>query len=166
LGAEQALQVLDLSHNQLSGTILPSLGTQLISLKSINVSYNHLHGSLPSSWVRFLVANYDSFIGNPGLCLKYSSHNQCIRNFNVSIQIMIIVISCVVFIVGPSIFTCCYIQRRSKSTLVEPHDMEILSVLGREISLNNIMEATQNLSDWWLYHWERRSRYCVQGSTT
>jgi Leucine-rich repeat (LRR) protein len=147
LGSLQALQVLDLSHNQLSGTILPSLGTQLISLKSINVSYNHLDGSLPSSWVRFLVANYDSFIGNPGLCLKYSSHNQCIKNVNVNIRIMIIVISCVVFIVGLSIFTCCYIRRRSKSTLVVPNDMEILSALGREISFNNIMEATQNLSD-------------------
>jgi Leucine-rich repeat (LRR) protein len=147
LGSLQALQVLDLSHNQLSGTILPSLGTQLISLKSIIVSYNHLDGSLPSSWVRFLVANYDSFIGNPGLCLKYSSHNQCIQNVNVNIQIMIIIISCVVFIVGLSIFTCCYIRRRSKSTLVVPNDMEILSVLGREMSFNNIMEATQNLSD-------------------
>ncbi|CAK9212501.1 unnamed protein product [Sphagnum troendelagicum] len=147
LGSLQALQVLDLSHNQLSGTILPSLGTQLISLKSINVSYNHLNGSLPCSWVRFLVANYDSFIGNPGLCLKYSSHNQCIKNIDVNIRIMIIVISCVVFIVGLSIFACCYIRRRSKSTLVVPNDMEILSVLGREISFNNIMEATQNLSD-------------------
>jgi Leucine-rich repeat (LRR) protein len=147
LGSLQALQVLDLSHNQLSGTILPSLGTQLISLKSINVSYNHLNGSLPSSWVRFLVANYDSFIGNPGLCLKYSSRNQCIKNVDVHIRIMIIVISCVVFIVGLSIFTCCYIRRRSKSTLVVPNDMEILSVLGSEISFNNIMEATQNLSD-------------------
>ncbi len=147
LGSLQALQVLDLSHNQLSGTILPSLGTQLISLKSINVSYNQLNGSLPSSWVRFLVANYDSFIGNPGLCLKYSSHNQCIKNVDVNIRIMIIVISCVVFIVGLSIFACCYIRRRSKTTLVVPDDMEILSVLGREISFNNIMEATQNLSD-------------------
>ncbi len=147
LGSLQALQVLDLSHNQLSGTILPSLDTQLISLKSINVSYNHLNGSLPSSWVRFQVANYDSFIGNPGLCRKYSSHNQCIENVNVNIRIMIIVISCVVFIVGLSIFTCCYIRRRSKSTLVVPNDMEILSALGREISFNNIMEATQNLSD-------------------
>ncbi len=147
LGSLHALQVLDLSHNQLSGTILPSLGTQLMSLKSINVSYNHLDGSLPSSWVRFLVANYDSFIGNPGLCLKYSSHNQCIENVNVNIRIMIIVISCVVFIVGLSIFTCCYIRRRSKSMLVVPNDMEILSALGREISFNNIMEATQNLSD-------------------
>ncbi|CAM6018806.1 unnamed protein product [Sphagnum balticum] len=147
LGSLQALQVLDLSHNQLSGTILPSLGTQLISLNSINVSYNHLDGSLPSSWVRFLVANYDSFIGNPGLCLKYSSHNQCIKNVNVNIRIMIIVMSCVVFIVGLSIFTCCYIRRRSKSTLVVPNDMEISSALGREISFNNIMEATQNLSD-------------------
>jgi tRNA A-37 threonylcarbamoyl transferase component Bud32 len=155
LGRLQLLQILDLSHNQLSGTIPPTLGTQLISLQSVNVSYNDLNGSLPSSWIGFLKSNYNSFVGNPALCLVYSIDNKCTTNAldgskNIlSVHIIVaIVVSCVVCILGfILIFAYLYCRAKSKNTPVAPMNVEIVTFPGREISFTKIMEATQNLSD-------------------
>jgi hypothetical protein len=153
LGNLQNVQVLDLSHNQLSGTIPPTLGTQLISLESVNVSYNDLNGSLPLSWIRFLTSNYDSFVGNPGLCLIYSRDGQCSTNplrsgkQKITTHVVVaIVASSIVFILGFGLLTYCYFLKSSKDTLVALSNIEVISYHGREISFNNIMEATQNLS--------------------
>ncbi|CAM6063020.1 unnamed protein product [Sphagnum tenellum] len=153
LGNLQNVQVLDLSHNQLSGTIPPTLGTQLVSLESVNVSYNDLNGSLPSSWVRFLTSNYDSFVGNPGLCLIYSRDGQCSTNplhsgkKKITTHVVVaIVVSSIVFILGFGLLTYCYFLKSSKDTMVALSNIEVVSSPGREISFNNIMEATQNLS--------------------
>jgi Leucine-rich repeat (LRR) protein/tRNA A-37 threonylcarbamoyl transferase component Bud32 len=153
LGRLQLLQILDLSHNQLSGTIPPTLGTQLISLQSVNVSYNDLNGSSPSSWIGFLKSNYNSFVGNPALCLVYSIENKCTTNAldgskNIlSVHIIVaIVVSCVVCILGFILISAClYCHAKSKNTLVAP--MKIVTFPGREISFTKIMEATQNLSN-------------------
>ncbi|CAM6055878.1 unnamed protein product [Sphagnum tenellum] len=155
LGRLQLLQILDLSHNQLSGTIPPTLGTQLISLQSVNVSYNDLNGSLPSSWIGFLKSNYNSFVGNPELCLVYSIDNKCTTNAldeskNIlSVHIIVaIVVSCVVCILGfILIFAYLYCRAKSKNIPVAPMNVEIVTFPGREISFTKIMEATQNLSD-------------------
>ncbi|CAK9867067.1 unnamed protein product [Sphagnum jensenii] len=153
LGNLQNVQVLDLSHNQLSGTIPPTLGTQLVSLESVNVSYNDLNGSLPSSWIRFLTSNYDSFVGNPGLCLIYSRDGQCSTNplhggkKKITTHVVVaIVVSSIVFILGFGLLTYCYFLKSSKDTMVALSNIEVVSSPGREISFNNIMEATQNLS--------------------
>ncbi|CAM6050152.1 unnamed protein product [Sphagnum compactum] len=155
LGKLQLLQILDLSHNQLSGTIPPTLGTQLISLQSVNVSYNDLTGSLPSSWIGFLKSNYNSFVGNPALCLVYSIDNKCTTNDldgskNIlSVHIIVaIVVSCVVCVLGfILIFACLYSRAKSKNTPVAPTNVEIVTFPGSEISFTKVMEATQNLSD-------------------
>lgn len=50
----------------------------MISLISVNISFNQLTGSLPPKWVKFLRSHPDSFAGNPGLCLEYNtSTNLC-----------------------------------------------------------------------------------------
>ena len=59
------LEVLDLSHNNLTGQVASALGG-MASLISVNVSFNGLTGSLPPQWVKFLIADPDSFHGNPG----------------------------------------------------------------------------------------------------
>jgi hypothetical protein len=43
------LQVLDLSHNQLSST-LPAAWAQLAYLSVLNLAYNQLEGTLPPAW--------------------------------------------------------------------------------------------------------------------
>lgn len=60
-----SLEVLDLSCNNLSGAIPYSLG-KLQYIISINMSFNHLEGEIPSSCV-FLNPSNVSFVGNTGL---------------------------------------------------------------------------------------------------
>ncbi|KAL6130915.1 hypothetical protein ACLB2K_069293 [Fragaria x ananassa] len=66
IGNLQSLQSLDLSRNQISGSIPPSL-LMIYGLGYLNLSYDNLSGKIP---IGTQVQNYDasSFDGNPQLC--------------------------------------------------------------------------------------------------
>ncbi|CAI0433571.1 unnamed protein product [Linum tenue] len=63
----RTLAILDLSNNSLTGHIPPSLGSSP-ALEMINVSHNQLQGPVPSNGL-FAAINPSDLIGNPGLFL-------------------------------------------------------------------------------------------------
>ncbi|XP_077251998.1 putative LRR receptor-like serine/threonine-protein kinase RPK1 [Tasmannia lanceolata] len=65
LGKLHMLEILNISHNKLIGTI-PSSLAGMVSLTSIDLSYNNLVGSLPNS----NPFQQGTFVGNKGLCGK------------------------------------------------------------------------------------------------
>ncbi|XP_041006284.1 receptor-like protein kinase 5 [Juglans microcarpa x Juglans regia] len=71
LGFLPSLSELDLSENQLSSQIPPQLG--FLRLTSLNLSSNHLSGSIPIEFENDAYAN--SFLNNPGLCANRPSLN-------------------------------------------------------------------------------------------
>lgn len=79
------LESLDLSYNELSGEIPPSLSA-LTSLSHLNLSYNNLSGTIPSgSQLQALDDQIYIYVGNPGLCgpplLKNCSTNGTQQSF-------------------------------------------------------------------------------------
>ncbi|CAH1422944.1 unnamed protein product [Lactuca virosa] len=93
----QALIDLQLDGNALNGTIpssiveLKSLDTLNISrnhltaelrvLTGLNISYNLFTGQIPSPLMKFLNSSFDSFLGNPDLCVDCGSNCDPFRNF-------------------------------------------------------------------------------------
>ncbi|KAI5322191.1 hypothetical protein L3X38_031263 [Prunus dulcis] len=63
------LNYLNLSRNHLVGSIPSSIST-MQSLTSVDFSYNNLLGLVPGTG-QFSYFNYTSFLGNPDLCSPY-----------------------------------------------------------------------------------------------
>ncbi|MED6168307.1 hypothetical protein PIB30_010640 [Stylosanthes scabra] len=73
IGKLKVLSILDLSSNNLTGSI-DVLGE--LSLINLNVSYNFLYGPVPETLMKFLNSSPSSFLGNPYLCVSFSpSHS-------------------------------------------------------------------------------------------
>ncbi|PQM40581.1 MDIS1-interacting receptor like kinase 2 isoform X2 [Prunus yedoensis var. nudiflora] len=68
MGSMQSLVTLDLSHNNLSGSI-PSSFEEIHGLSYVDISYNHLEGPLPNINA-FREALTERLKGNKGLCGK------------------------------------------------------------------------------------------------
>ncbi|XP_044380221.1 probable leucine-rich repeat receptor-like protein kinase At1g35710 [Triticum aestivum] len=75
LGKLQMLEFLNLSHNQFSGSI-PSSFASMVSLSTLDVSYNDLEGPVPTT--RLLQnASASCFLSNKGLCGNISGLPPC-----------------------------------------------------------------------------------------
>ncbi|KAF5481951.1 hypothetical protein F2P56_002560 [Juglans regia] len=98
LGFLPSLSELDLSENRLSSQIPPQLG--FLKLTSLNLSSNHLSGSIPIEFENDAYAN--SFLNNPGLCANRPSLNinECNSKPNkTSHQLMVWIISMVIAVI-------------------------------------------------------------------
>ncbi|KAG0614658.1 hypothetical protein M758_6G193700 [Ceratodon purpureus] len=157
MGKLDQLEVLDLSHNNLSGTIPSAVGDNLSSLLTVNISYNGLIGSLPISWLKFLAQTPSAFEGNPGLCLFYSDENKCVafspvgsshgtNDLQLGPLIAIILGSGLLLLVLGTLGWR-FLPGRHHVPLVWESNVEVTSAPGNTISFEEIMEATQNLSD-------------------
>ncbi|GAU34842.1 hypothetical protein TSUD_259220 [Trifolium subterraneum] len=70
IGKLKTLQILDLSQNNLTGSM--QVLDELPSLVQINISYNYFQGPIPKSLMKLLNSPFSSFSGNPGLCISCS----------------------------------------------------------------------------------------------
>ncbi|XP_077225787.1 uncharacterized protein LOC143858990 [Tasmannia lanceolata] len=72
LGKLNKLEILNFSHNKLSGSIPCSL-EGMLSLSSVDLSYNNLEGSLPNG----KAFEQGTYVGNKGLCGKAQDLQLC-----------------------------------------------------------------------------------------
>uniref|UniRef100_A0A8R7UM93 Uncharacterized protein n=2 Tax=Triticum urartu TaxID=4572 RepID=A0A8R7UM93_TRIUA len=122
IGALQALESFDLSHNGLSGKIPTSISS-LTSLTRLNLSYNDLSGTIPSgNQLRTLEDQASIYTGNPGLCGPPVPRN-CSRtdiipyapqehNEGMSDVVSLYLSMCIGFVVGLWIVFCGFLFKR------------------------------------------------------
>ncbi|XP_057532395.1 receptor protein-tyrosine kinase CEPR1 [Amaranthus tricolor] len=119
----KSLNLLDLSNNQLTGNLPESL-SELIP-NSVNFSYNHLYGPIPSSLIEDGLE--ESFVGNPGLCVtaytKSSFRNfpQCAQTDNQKkLNLMWLTVALIILFVLGTIWV--FKRRLSKGQSLIGHD--------------------------------------------
>ncbi|KAF6137872.1 hypothetical protein GIB67_014001 [Kingdonia uniflora] len=151
LGKLSMLQSLDISFNNLTGSLKPLDGLQ--SLIEVNVSYNSLNGSLPESFTKFLNSP-TSFLGNPDLCVPYevggdlANLRTCdheVFTLKAINRVKIVMIALGSSLLGViSLLGCTYMfvwWRR--------HEQEVDFLSKKELifSLKNIMNVTEGLNE-------------------
>lgn len=157
LGNFLMLEVLDVSRNNLTGT-LDAL-TSLRSLISVNFSYNLFTGAVPTTLMKLLSSSPSSFMGNLGLCANCLPGDgltcNISRNFRPcdmplssrkglgKVQIAVIAsatsLLAVFAFLGLGYF---FLQRRKLE-----HEAGISAEEGDSSLLQKVMEATENLNE-------------------
>ncbi|KAF6140638.1 hypothetical protein GIB67_013931 [Kingdonia uniflora] len=165
LGILENLEKLNLSHNMFSGSI-PSSFTGLVSLISIDVSYNELEGPVPNNKA-FIEASEDAFRNNKGLCGEVGGLRPCENSSTAKISIaknghkrLIVVIPSVLgalllLIASIGSFTF-FLQRDRNNNDGEPREayrgklFRICGFDGREV-YDNVIVATEDFD----------AKYCI-----
>ncbi|XP_057463224.1 probable LRR receptor-like serine/threonine-protein kinase At3g47570 [Actinidia eriantha] len=145
-----SLEFLDLSSNALSGTIPRSL-ENLLFLRDINVSFNHLHGEIPSGGV-FANSSAKSFMGNQGLCgLPRLQVPTCASNTpqgsgskTLLLKLIIPVIASVTLIAA--LVFLWIMHRRKKREVSNPVDL-LQTMTHQMVSYYELQQATNNFNE-------------------
>ncbi|RCV10080.1 hypothetical protein SETIT_2G083100v2 [Setaria italica] len=155
LGNLGMLEFLNLSHNQFNGSIPSSFG-RMISLSTLDVSYNNLEGPVPEGRL-FLDASITWFVHNKGLCGNISGlptcppapiveyHKRRIHSFVLAISIpvciaVIIIIFIIVIIIPKR-------KRPQKTTATDTRDVLSVWNFDGKLAFEDISRATENFSD-------------------
>ncbi|CAL4992314.1 unnamed protein product [Urochloa decumbens] len=155
LGNLVMLEVLNLSHNQFSGSIPSSIGS-MVSLSTLDVSYNDLEGRLPTGRL-FQNASAKWFLHNKDLCGNISGMPACsstpIKEYHkarihhldlvASIPVCIVVILSIVALVM-------ILRKRKRPQITAVTDTrDVLSVwnFDGKLVFEDITRATENFSD-------------------
>lgn len=161
IGNLKTLQVLDLSQNNLTGSI--QVLDELPSLLQINISYNSFQGPIPNMLMKLLNSPMSSFLGNSGLCIRCSPSNSLVctesshlKRCDTDIKTLnhkgLGKVATVMIALGSSIFVVLLLLglvyviafgRKSK----QQQQVHIDAHGGSSSLLNKVMEATSNLSD-------------------
>ncbi|TKW31162.1 hypothetical protein SEVIR_2G086700v4 [Setaria viridis] len=155
LGNLAMLELLNLSHNQFNGNI-PSSFASMVSLTTLDVSYNNLEGPLPAGRL-FHDAPIAWFLHNTGLCgnlkgLPTCSSTAILEYHKGRIQIIVLSISvpmCIVIIL--TIFCVIMITQKRKQPQndIAIDRRDVLSVwnFDGKLAFEDIIHATENFSD-------------------
>nr|AAG52994.1 receptor-like protein kinase INRPK1c [Ipomoea nil] len=151
------LEELDVSHNNLSGT-LRVLST-IQSLTFINISHNLFSGPVPPSLTKFLNSSPTSFSGNSDLCINCPAdglacpESSILRPCNMqsntgkgglsTLGIAMIVLGALLFIICLFLFSAFLFLHCKKSV----QEIAISAQEGDGSLLNKVLEATENLND-------------------
>jgi len=147
LSSLTSLSILNLSHNNLSGSIPIELGN-MSSLAQLDLSYNDLQGKVPRDGV-FLNASAVSLVGNKGLCgggmldLHIASCPTASRRKVAQYYLVRVLIPIFGFM---ALLTLIYFVLTKKNMVRAPS----LSPLGDQfpiVSYNDLAEATKNFSE-------------------
>ncbi|KAI4333524.1 hypothetical protein L6164_018316 [Bauhinia variegata] len=157
LGMLQKLQRLDLSFNNLTGSI-EVLG-KLSSLIEVNISYNSFDGAVPDTLVTLLNSSPSSFLGNPDLCVSCSSSggSSCTENSNLKLcdtnsanQKGLSKVKIAMIALGSSLFAVFLLLGLVYVILFVRRSKQDLEMLPNQVSsslLDKVMKATDNLDD-------------------
>ncbi|CAN6457720.1 unnamed protein product [Victoria cruziana] len=159
LGKLNYLETLNLSHNKLQGTI-PSSFDGMLSLISVDLSFNNLTGPLPNS-PAFLNASAASFIGNFDLCGGLSlqpckppleAKNQKKSEKLLAIIIPVVAVLILIFLViGACRVWAKTMEREDKRGILAEtyHGNDLFSIWNYDgrLAYEDIVKATRNFSD-------------------
>lgn len=151
------LQQLDVSHNNLSGS-LATLG-KMPSLVEVDVSYNLFSGPIPPALMNLFNKSSSSFLGNSALCVDCShvTYSDCTARRYIkpcdglgrksaldSIHIALITLGSSLFsvLLAIAIFYICVRSRGRQN-----EDVELSNQEGTSFLFNKLMEATENLNE-------------------
>ncbi|KAG7541000.1 Serine-threonine/tyrosine-protein kinase catalytic domain [Arabidopsis thaliana x Arabidopsis arenosa] len=141
-----SLQVIDLSHNGLTGTIPPEL-TKL-NLRTLDLSYNRLHGTLPQ--FRNIVPNIE---GNSDIETNRVLVPSPTRNKNklVVLALLIGIVVGLVVAVGGAFVVYLLKKRKQSNRLPEPNETVIETVIVESessvIPLQLLRDATEDFDE-------------------
>ncbi|KAK2966967.1 LOW QUALITY PROTEIN: hypothetical protein RJ640_025502 [Escallonia rubra] len=146
-----SLETLDLSQNNLSGVIPKSLDTVLLHLKYFNVSYNKLHGEIPSGG-SFGNFTSQSFLPNGALCgatqfgIRPCKTNSIDRLKSLRKVVIICVSSAISLVVLLLTFILLWIRCQKSKRLPVEVDLHPVAEHCR-ISYREILEATNGFEE-------------------
>ncbi|KAI5016040.1 hypothetical protein ZWY2020_005772 [Hordeum vulgare] len=155
IGKLQMLEFLNLSHNQFSGSI-PSSFASMVSLSTLDVSYNELEGPVPTA--RLLQnASASWFLFNKGLCGNLSGLPPCystpvaghhkIKVLGLIWPIVLVVgFSIVAAIVG-LIMLRCKNRRPQERVTAEGRDLFSVWNFDGRLAFDDIVRATEDFDD-------------------
>ncbi|KAG7545706.1 Protein kinase-like domain superfamily [Arabidopsis suecica] len=137
-----SLQVIDLSHNGLTGTIPPEL-TKL-NLRTLDLSYNRLHGTLPQ--FRDIIPNIE---GNSDIETNRVLVPSPTRNKNklVVLALLIGIVVGLVVAVGGAFVVYLLKKRKQSNRLPEPNETVIVESESSVIPLQLLRDATEDFDE-------------------
>ncbi|KAG2601022.1 hypothetical protein PVAP13_5KG564600 [Panicum virgatum] len=155
LGNLVMLEFLNLSHNQFSGSI-PSSIAGMVSLSTLDVSYNNLEGPLPAGQL-FLNASTRWFSHNKGLCGNLSGLPACpstpiIEHHKERIRSLLLAISipvCIVIILSLFGLVTIIQKRKRPQSPINANRVDVFSVwnFDGKLAFEDITRATENFSE-------------------
>ncbi|VAH12025.1 unnamed protein product [Triticum turgidum subsp. durum] len=155
LGKLQMLEFLNLSHNQFSGSI-PSSFTSMVSLSTLDVSYNDLEGLVPTAR---LLQNASSswFLPNKGLCGNLSGLPPCYstpiaaQKKGKMLGLLLPIVLVMGFIIFAAIVVIIILTRKKRkpqeSVTAEARDLFSVWNFDGRLAFDDIVRATEDFDD-------------------
>jgi hypothetical protein len=155
LGNLAILEVLNISHNQFSGGI-PSSFESMLSLTTLDVSYNNLEGPIPP---KFLVSNTSAkcFLHNKDLCGNLSGLKPChsivIPHHHAgkphTLILEIVTPLCITLLLAMAVvaFMAHHKKRHQETANVDKRDVFSIWNFDGKLAFEDIERATENFDD-------------------
>uniref|UniRef100_A0A8R7VAJ7 non-specific serine/threonine protein kinase n=1 Tax=Triticum urartu TaxID=4572 RepID=A0A8R7VAJ7_TRIUA len=149
------LEFFNLSHNQFSGSI-PSSFASMVSLSTLDVSYNDLEGPVPTA--RLLQnASTSWFLPNKGLCGNLSGLPPCYSTpvagqhkrkiLVLLVPIVLAVVFCIVVAISVIIILGRNKRKQQESVPAEGRDLFSVWNFNGRLAFDDIVRATENFDD-------------------
>ncbi|XP_037479479.1 probable leucine-rich repeat receptor-like protein kinase At1g35710 [Triticum dicoccoides] len=155
LGKLEMLEYLNLSHNQFSGSI-PSSFASIVSLSTLDVSYNDLEGPVPTA--RLLQnASASWFLPNKGLCGNFSGMPPCYSTPIAAhkkgkiLGFLLPIVLVMGFVIVAAIVVIIILTRKKRnpqeSVTAEARDLFSLWNFDGRLAFDDIVRATEDFDD-------------------
>ncbi|KAF6986982.1 hypothetical protein CFC21_004662 [Triticum aestivum] len=155
LGKLEMLEFFNLSHNQFSGSI-PSSFASMVSLSTVDVSYNDLEGPVPTAWL-LQNASASWFLPNKGLCGNLSGLPPCYSTPVAAhkkgkiLGLLLPIVLVMGFIIVAAIVVIIILTRKKRnpqeSVTAEARDLFSVWNFDGRLAFDDIVRATENFDD-------------------
>ncbi|XP_073367267.1 MDIS1-interacting receptor like kinase 2-like isoform X2 [Aegilops tauschii subsp. strangulata] len=155
LGKLEMLEFLNLSHNQFSGSIPSSLASML-SLSTLDVSYNDLEGPVPTTWL-LQNASASWFLPNKGLCGNLPGLPPCYSTPVAAhkkgkiLGLLLPIVLVIGFVIVAAIVVIIILTRKKRnpqeSVAAEARDLFSVWNFDGRLAFDDIVRATEDFDD-------------------